>query len=144
MANKDTYDLLGECNAGIKMGVDSIAQVLPVVKSAEMRETLTRCRDEHQRLGSETHAILNELGDEAKEPNLAAKSMSWIKTSAKLAFSESDHTVADLMTDGCNMGVKSLNRYLNRYSGADRRVKDITRRLIELETRLTMDMRAYL
>ena len=144
MANEDTYKLLGECNAGIKMGVDSIAQVLPSVGSHEMKKALNRCKDAHQELGSETHAILNELGDTGKEPNPIAKSMSWMKTGVKLAFNESDSTIADLMTDGCNMGVKSLGRYLNKYETADPRVKSITRRLIDHETQLALDMRAYL
>ena len=53
-------------------------------------------------------------------------------------------TIADLMTDGCNMGVKSLNRYLNQYEGADEVTKDITKRLINLEEKLTVDIRKYL
>ena len=39
--------------------------------------------------------------------------MSWMKVGVKMGLDDSDKTVADLMTDGCNMGVKSLNRYLN-------------------------------
>ena len=73
-----------------------------------------------------------------------AKGMSWLKTNVKLTFDSSDNTVADLITEGCNMGVKSLNKYLNQYEKADEKVKDITRRLIDLETKLAMDMRAYL
>jgi hypothetical protein len=57
---------------------------------------------------------------------------------------ESDATIADLMTDGCNMGVKSLNRYLNQYEAADEVSKDITKRLINLEEKLTIDIRQYL
>jgi hypothetical protein len=45
--------------------------------------------------------------------------MSWMKTNMKLSMEDSDATIADLMTDGCNMGVKSLNRYLNQYKAAD-------------------------
>jgi hypothetical protein len=48
------------------------------------------------------------------------------------------------MTDGCNMGVKSLNRYLNQYEAADEVSKDITKRLINLEEKLTIDIRQYL
>jgi len=55
-----------------------------------------------------------------------------------------DSTIADLITDGCNMGVKSLNRYLNQYKAADEVSKDITKRLINLEEQLTVDIRAYL
>jgi hypothetical protein len=48
------------------------------------------------------------------------------------------------MTDGCNMGVKSLNRYLNQYKAADEVSKDITKRLINLEQQLAEDIRQYL
>ena len=73
-----------------------------------------------------------------------AKGMSWMKTNVKLVINESDETIADLMTDGCNMGVKSLSKYLNQYKAADEKSKDITKRLIKLEEKLTEDMRAYL
>ena len=61
-----------------------------------------------------------------------------------LAMNDSDKTVADLMTDGCNMGVKSLNKYLNQYEAADEVSKDITKRLINLEEKLAVDIRQYL
>ena len=54
--------------------------------------------------------------------------MSWIKTNVKLVMDESDETIADLITDGCNMGVKSLNEYLNQYKAADEKTKDIAKR----------------
>jgi hypothetical protein len=57
---------------------------------------------------------------------------------------ESDHVIADLITDGCNMGVKSLNRYLNQYKAADENTKDITKRLINLEEKLAIDLRDFL
>ena len=73
-----------------------------------------------------------------------AQSMSWIKTNVKLAMEDTDATVADLMTDGCNMGVKSLSRYLNQYKAADEQSKNIAKRLIELEEGLAVNMRPYL
>lgn len=62
----------------------------------------------------------------------------------KLVMDESDETIADLMTDGCNMGVKSLNKYLNQYKAADEKTKDITKRLIDLEEKLAVDIRQFL
>ena len=61
-----------------------------------------------------------------------------------LGMDGSDKTVADLMTDGCNMGVKSLNMYLNQYKAADEVSKDTTKRLINLEQKLTEDIRKFL
>lgn len=144
LIEKDTVRLLRECDAGIKMGVKSIDDVLDYVHSQDLKELLNACKDEHDKLNIEIQKLLERYKDEGKEPNPIAKSMSWMKTNMKLVMNESDHTIADLMTDGCNMGVKSLNKYLNEYKAADEVSKDIAKRLINLEEKLTVDMRDYL
>ena len=144
MIEKDTVRLLRECDAGIKMGASSIDDVFDYVESDKLKSLLNSCKDEHEKLKDEIECLLHEYHDEGKEPDMMAKGMSWIKTSMKLAIDVSDETVADLMTDGCNMGVKSLNKYLNRYKAADERSRDITKRLIELEEQLSADMRRFL
>lgn len=144
MINNDTVELLRECNAGIKMGVTSIEEVLDNVENQEFKNLLSSSMEEHQRLGSETHEMLNQFHDEGKEPNPMAKGMSWLKTNVMIAMNDNDHTVADLITDGCNMGVKSLNKYLNKYEAADEKSKDIAKKLINMEHQLTIDIRPYL
>ena len=144
MIEQDTVKLLRECDAGIKMGVSSIDDVLDCVRSNTFKRCLEGCKSEHEKLKKEIQVLLDEYHDDGKNPNPMAKGMSWMKTNAKLAISESDETIADLMTDGCNMGVKSLNRYLNQYQAADEKSKDITKRLINLEQKLTTDIRQFL
>lgn len=144
MVEQDTIKLLRECDAGVKMGVASIDDVLEYVKSDELQKYLTDCKSEHEILNSEIQKLLDKYQDEGKDPNPMAKSMSWMKTNMKLVMNESDHTIADLMTDGCNMGVKSLNRYLNQYEAADEVSKDIAKRLINLEEKLAIDIRQFL
>lgn len=144
MIEQDTIRLLKECDAGIKMGVSSIGDVFDYINDEELKQCLVDYQNEHEKLKDEIQVLLNEYHDEGKEPNLMAKSMSWMKTNVKLVMNESDQTIADLMTDGCNMGVKSLNKYLNQYKAADERSKNITKRLIRLEERLAIDMRNYL
>ena len=114
MIENDTIRLLRECDAGIKMGVSSIGEVMEYVRSSVFGKYLTDCADEHKRLEHEMQSLLNRFHDEGKEPSPVAKGMSWIKTSVKLAVDGSDETVADLITDGCKMGVKSLSKYLNQ------------------------------
>ena len=144
MIESDTIKLLRECDAGIKMGVASIDEVLDYVHDETFRKYLTNCKDEHNKLKEEIQGLLEKYQDEGKEPNPMAKGMSWIKTNVKLAVNESDETIADLITEGCNMGVKSLNRFLNQYKAADEKSKDITKRLINLEERLAVDIRQFL
>lgn len=144
MIEKDTIRLLRECDAGIKMGVDSINDVLDDVSDSQFRKVLSDCRGEHEKLSTEIQSLLDEYGDEGKDPNPMAKGMSWIKTNAKMAWDGSDSTIADLMTDGCNMGVKSLSKYLNQYKAASEKTKDIAKKLIAVESTLSTDMRQYL
>ena len=144
MVEQDTIKLLRECDAGIKMGVSSIEDVVDHVKEKAFREKLVNCKKEHQTLQQEIDQLLDKYHDDGKEPNPMAKGMSWVKTNVKLAMNESEKTIADLMTDGCNMGVKSLNQYLNQYEASDEFSKDIAKRLIHLEEKLTKDMCSFL
>lgn len=144
MIEQDTIRLLRECDAGVKMGVSSIDDVVDYVHSENLQKLLRKCRNEHEELNTEIQQLLGKYEDEGKDPNPIAKGMSWMKTNMKLVMNESDGTIADLMTDGCNMGVKSLNMYLNKYKAADEVSKDITKRLINLEEKLAVDIRGYL
>lgn len=144
MIKQDTIKLLRECDAGVKMGVSSIDDVLPRVRDKEFKRCLELCREEHMKLDRGLQAHLENYHDEGKDPNPVAQGMSWIKTNVKLAMEDSDATIASLMTDGCNMGVKSLHRYLNQYRAADEPSKAIAKRLIDVEEKLVMDIRKYL
>ena len=144
MIEQDTIKLLRECDAGVKMGISSIDDVMDYVSDEKLKSLLSDCKDRHRKLDTEIHESLNRYDDDGKDPAPIAKGMSWIKTNVKLAVDGSDATIADLMTDGCNMGVKSLNRYLNMYEAADENSKDVAKRLVNLEEKLAQDMRSFL
>lgn len=140
----DTIKLLRECNAGIKMGVTSLDEVMDHVKDERLKSLLQESKSTHSRLGDETHSYLLKYRDEGKEPTPIAKMMSWVKTNFKLGDENSDRVVADLITDGCNMGIKSLYRYLHQYQAADNEIKELVNKVIDAEEKLVKEMREYL
>lgn len=144
MNESDTVKLLRECDAGVKMGVSSIDEVLDCVSSPELKSSLTESKNDHEALRSDLQTMLRSCHDEGKDPEPMAKGMSWIKTNVMLAVNGSDEVIADLITDGCNMGVKSLNRYLNKYRAADQSSKDVAKKLIGIESRLAQRISPYL
>ena len=144
MVEQDTIKLLRECDAGVKMGISSIEDVLGHVRSPELETLLTDCKREHAKLHSEIQKLLDQYQDDGKEPPAIASVMSEMTTKFKLAMNESDETITDLMTDGCDMGVKSLSRYLNQYKAASERSKDIAKRLIKQEADLAVSIRPFL
>ena len=144
MANPDTIKLLQECDAGTKMGVTSIDEVLEKVQDKKLKKLLQESKAHHEKLEEDIERLLEQHDAEEKEPNLMAKGMSWMKTNMKLGMDESDATVADLLTDGCDMGIKSLFRYLNQYKAADQESTAICKRLIDIEEKLEKELRIYL
>ena len=144
MVEQDTSRLLRECDAGVRMGIASIEDVEKHAKGEDMKKILSDCKEAHAALAKDLEKALSRFGDEGKNPNPIAKGMSWMKTELKLAMCEKDSTIADLMVDGCNMGIKSLSRYLNEYKAADEDAKTIAKRLVALEDALAQDLRTYL
>jgi len=144
MIENDTIRLLRECDAGIKMGVSAIDEVVGYSSDAKLKHCLESNKQSHEKLKEEIQVLLDKYHDTGKDPNIMAKGMSWMKTNMKLAIDDSDSVIADLITDGCNMGVKSLGKYLNQYKNADKRSKELTKQLMSLEEELALDMRSFL
>lgn len=144
MEHQDTIKLLKECDAGSKMAVSSLEEILDKVQNPDLKKLFTETKKHHEKLGNEIHSMLLNYGSDEKDPNAMAKSMSWLKTNMKMTMDDSDQTAADLITDGCNMGIKSLYKYLNQYSNADSKAKTLCNRLIDIEDQLRKELRSYL
>ncbi len=140
----DTIKLLRECNAGIKMGISSLDDVMEQVQNESLKKILQDSREIHTRLKQETKQYLEKYNEEGKEPAAIAKAMSKIKTELQTLGEDNDCNIADLITDGCNMGIKSLYRYLNQYPAAEDEIKNLARRTIETEEALRAELRTYL
>lgn len=144
MENEDTICLLRECNAGTQMAVYSINEILENVRDEKMRKLLSSSKEHHEKLGNQLHKLLVQCGDTPKDPGTVAKGMSWIKTNAKLAIDDSDRVCADLITDGCNMGIKTIRRHVNQYLAADNTAKEKAAELMRIEEKLAEDMQPFL
>ncbi len=145
MEDRDTIKLLKECDAGSKMAVTSLDDVLEKVENENLKKLLIETKGHHEKLGNEIHDLLIKYGCEEKEPNAMAKGMSKMKTNFMMNMKDDcDETAADLVTDGCNMGIKSLYKYMNQYPDANEKTKDLCQRLISIEDQLRKELRAYL
>ena len=142
MENRDSIKLLKECDAGSKMAVSSLEDILDKVENVHLKKLLHETKEHHEKLGNEIHSLLMKYGSEEKDPNPMAKSMSKMKSNFMMGMKEdSDETAADLITDGCNMGIKSLYKYMNQYPNADKKVKDLCTRLISIEDQLRKELK---
>ena len=142
--DNDTLELLGDCTAGIEMAVSTLDGVLPSVKDHTLQRKLRDSIQTHQQLRSQTISLLHQWGGEEKAPSAMAKSMAWLKTNTRMALGGDDTTAAYLVSDGCDMGVRSLCRSRNRYAGANTQAKFLAEQLIDCEEKLSASLRPYL
>lgn len=142
--DNDTVGLLKEINSGCKSAVNGISQTLPYVKDDKLKSTMANEKRLHEQIGNRCHDLLNSLGADEKDPHAAAKAFAWIGTEAKLAINSSSSEIACIMADGCNMGIKSLAKYLNQYKAADDESRRLAASLINTEEKFYKDMLVYL
>ena len=114
------------------------------MQQSELRAILNTTRAQHQAVGREVQQLLDEYGGKEKDPNPVARKMSAVMTRTKLGVEKSDAACARVIAEGCDMGVQSLHRYLNRYRGAEVPARAACRTLVAIEEQLGRDMRQFL
>lgn len=140
----DTIQLLSECDAGIKTAVASIDEIKDHIEDESLMKIFEQYKHDHEELGRRIQDELNKYHEEGKDPKPMAKAMSWMKINAKMFNNPSVHEAADLMMDGCNMGIKSLCKYQNKYKAANHNAKTYAKDLVDLEQKLMIELRAFL
>ena len=142
--NNDTIMLLRECNSGCKNATNSMEQVIGLLHDDNLKNVIKDFNQRHIQLGDECHNLLNSYGCDEKDPPAVSKIMSFISTEFKMMTDHNTQKAAEIMMDGCNMGIKSLSKYLNQYAAAEEYSKDITKKLIALEEELARELRGFL
>ena len=141
---RDDIELLKECDSGVKMGIQGIAEVRDNASGQDFKNLLEQYEEEHVKILGVIHEKLDEIGVSGKTANPVARAMSNMSTDMKLMMNNSDEKIADIMMDGCNMGIKSVSRYMNQYAGASKEIMGIANDIVVLEQHFMNELRQYL
>ena len=142
--NEDSIALLKECNSGCKSATNSMEQVLQYTDDGGLKKLIEDCNKKHIKLGDECHEMLNKAGCNEEDPSKFVSKMAEIGTEIKLMMNDDSYRIAELMVDGCNMGIKSISKAINKYTKADSEVKNLSYEIISLEQDFMNDLLAYL
>ena len=87
---------------------------------------------------------LSAMEEQGKEPGKMASAWSWMSTEMRMMAKGGDKEAASIVTDGCNMGIKTICGYKNQYSGASKAVMEIADELTGMEENLRDHMKKFL
>lgn len=144
MSQMETCELLKKCTSGIKMAIDAIDEVLPNVKNPALKNKLITSKKEHKKLEEETVNLLKQYRQEEQAPGMMAKGMAWMKTNLQMSVNPGDDTIANLMSSGCDMGIRTLYKALNDNTEASEGSKALVKKVIKAEENLGKEMQGYL
>lgn len=142
--NTESIALLKECNSGCKSATNSMEQIIPDIKDEKLRKMVEDYNKKHIKLGDECHVVLKDNGMMEQDPNKISKAMAKVSIEFKLAIDSTTDKIADMLVDGCTMGIKSLSKYINQNKGAESKVKDLAFELISIEQDFMNELLAYL
>ena len=139
-----TIALLQECSQGCKMGIKSINQVNEYVSDQGLKRIIEKFRGEHQRIEAEAERLLSMHGKEGKQPEMMATAMSWVSTEMKMMMKDDDRQAAKIMTEGWDMGIRTICGFINRYAGASKSAIGLAKDLVNVEEKFREEMKLYL
>lgn len=142
--SEDTIRLLQETSSGCKMALDTIDHIKSHVEDQQLRVIINKYHDSHEQLQQECMHALAEAGAENKEPNKIAQAFATIQSRVKMLVDDDKSMAASLLTDGCNMGVKSMSEYMNQYRNANDESKRMAGKLRDLEEKMIGDLQPML
>lgn len=142
--NTESIMLLKECNSGCKNATDAMEQVLPFIKEQNLKKLVEDYNRKHINIGDECHEQLNRVAEDEKDPPKITKAMAWIGTEIKLLIDDKSDKIAEILVDGCNMGIKSIAKFCNQYPNANSAAKDLAFELISIEQDFMNELLAYL
>lgn len=140
----DTKKLLQECNSGCKMAISSMDQLVKYVNSSQLKVIIEKYKRRHEDLKEESEKLLETAGADGKEPGVAASAFSWISTEVKLMINEDDKKIAQILMDGCNMGIQSICKIQNACKNASKESISLAERLVKEEEGFAKEVKAFL
>ena len=110
-----TKSFLNSLYKNVKMGADSIIDLMPKVTHEKLREEMTCELEHYEKFAKEIKNMLFELGEEAKEESFMTKLMSKMGISINTMMDVTASHIADIMIQGATMGITNTTKLIREF-----------------------------
>ena len=133
--NAATKKLLDALYKNVKMGADSILDLIPKVGDENMRNELTSELEEYDSFATEIKNMLIDMGEEAKDESLLAKLGTKMSVAMNTLMDSTTSHIAEMMIQGGTMGITDATKTLREYenTSCSEEALDLAKRIIKYE-----------
>lgn len=114
-----TAELSGLIYKDMKMGADSIINLLPKVEDEKIKTRMTEQLDGYEKFAKQARRILETEGVAPKEEGIMAKMGAKMGMSMKTMVDSTSSHIAELLMEGSVMGISELTRALRNFENTD-------------------------
>lgn len=137
-------ELLQFVHKTAEMGIKGLQDVEGQITDEALRRAVRQQMAEYRQISRESSELLQASGQTPRDPGIAARISSEIMSTAKTLTDSSPSKIAEMVIQGNTMGITKGTKHLNDYSGGDRRVQSLARRLISTEQDNVEQMKQFL
>lgn len=116
--NFATKSLLDAVYKNVKMGSESIIDLIPKVSDQNMRDELTKQLEAYDSFAKEIKNALLSIGEEAKEEGFFTKLSTKMGVTMNTMVDATSSHIAEMMIQGATMGVTDATKALREYENA--------------------------
>ena len=141
-----TEEFLEELYKNIKMGSDSIINLMPKVSGGELRDEMTAELNRYEEFAKRIADMLYDEGETPREENIMTKMMSKVGMAMNTMMDSTDSHIAQMMIEGATMGVTENTKLLRQYEnkGCSEKSMSLAKETIKFMEDTVERMKAYL
>ena len=106
----ETAELLDRMYKNVKMGSDSIVNLMPKVKDENLRTEMTRELSRLEGFSSEISKMLRAEGKKPKEEGIVSKLSAKMRMNMNTMIESTSSHIAEMMMEGYTMGITDMTK----------------------------------
>lgn len=144
--NAASLSLLEAMYKNVRMGADSIIDIMPKIIDEDLRSELTSELERYDEFSKEIEKIFLNIGKEAKDQGIFAKLGTKMSVAVNTLVDVTTSHIAEMMIQGGTMGITDATKLLREYetTSCSEDVLDLTRRIIKYEEETVERLKKFL
>ena len=141
----DDIEMLSTISKTADMGRESLRQVLEKAEDSGLRHALSTQIKEYEKNYDDAARLLTGYGQSPIHTNPMVKMESQMMVSAKTKLTDNTTSkIAEMVMQGCTMGVTKMTKKLNEYNGTNHEVAALAEQHIKTEQANIDEMKKFL
>ena len=145
-ARNCTEELLEALHKNLTMGKESITDIMPKVKNADLSAELTCQYNEYDKLCDSVTELMKRFGGKTLTEGLMTKMSAKIGIEMNTLTDSSDAHIAQMIIEGTTMGITDTIRLVRDYenSNCSEEALSLARKIVSYQEKVVEDVKKYL